>query len=154
MFTTEEIKYTIDRLEHLMYGYNYEVSFGIDVLESCRTLENFFSQLKLAYKDLKPETTQLVPLTETAFWEEVDFGFAFHGDSAAGLTLSPEKEEALKREQTRYKSFVQHFLSDTTKIYSYPDEEGIPFYVVFWGYAFILLNDDRPSLFIYGAASD
>lgn len=154
MFMTEEIKDTLDRLENLMYGYNYEVSFGIDIFENCRTLEDFYSQLKLTYKDLKPETSQLVSFTETGFWEEVDFGFAFRGDSDAGLTLSAEKDEALRQEQTKFKDYVQRFLSDKTKIYSYPGEEGIPFYVVYWGYAFILLNDDKPSLFVFAAASD
>ena len=137
-----------------MYGYNYEVSFGIDVFNDCKTLDDFYSQLKLTYKDTKPETSQSVPFNETDFWKEVDFGFSFRGDSGAGLTLSGEKEEALRREQTKFKAFVQRFLSGKTKIYSYPSEEGIPFYVVYWGYAFILLNDDKPSLFIYGAASD
>lgn len=152
--TTKNPKDTLDRLEHLMYGYNYAVSFGIDLFEDCKTLGDFYSQLILTHKDIKPETSQLVTFNEADFWEEVDFGFAFRGDKAAGLTLSPEKEKALREEQTRYKSFIQQFVSDKTKIYSYPGEEGIPFYVVYWGYAFILLNDDKPSLFIYGAASD
>lgn len=152
--TTNKPKDILDRLEHLMHGYNYEVSLGVDLLEKCNTLEDFYSQLKLIHKDIKPEASQLATFNEADFWEEVNFGFTFRGDETAGLALSPEEEKALTREQAEYKSFIQKFLSDDTKIYSYPNEEGIPFYMVYWGYAFILLNDDRPSLFIYGAASD
>lgn len=149
-----EIKATLNTLEHLMYGYNYQVSLGIDIFEDCKTLDDFYRQVRLRYKDIKPENRQPVHLSETDFWEEIDYGFAFRGDGSAGLTLTLRKEEKLRLEKTKYKSFVQQFLSQRTKIYSYPDEEGIPFYVVYWGYAFILLNDDGPSLFLFGAASD
>ena len=45
--TTKNPKDTLDRLEHLMYGYNYAVSFGIDLFEDCKTLGDFYSQLIL-----------------------------------------------------------------------------------------------------------
>ncbi|MCX6319533.1 MAG: hypothetical protein NTW29_19810 [Bacteroidetes bacterium] len=145
---------TLDRLKKLMYGYNYQISLEIDLIEKCNTLEDVYAELKTIYKDIRPGEYEQISYTEAAFWEEINSGLDFRGDPTAGLILSPEKEKRLKEEQVKYKSLIKQFITEKTKIYYYPGKTGIPFYVVYWGYAFILLNEGMPSLFIYGAASD
>ncbi len=152
--TVKEIKHTTKRLEHLMQGFNYEVTYGIDTFDSCTTLDDFNRKLKEIHTDTRPNDVKPILFDNPSFWEEIDFGLTFRGDSAAGLSLSPEREKELLIEQTEYKEFIKHFISDKTKIYSYPDEQGIPGYIVYWGYSFILLNTDSQSLFVYGSASD
>ncbi len=67
-----------------MYGCNYETFFGIDVFGDCKTLDEFYGQLKLGYKALKPEATELVSFNKIDIWKEVDFALHF---VATGLTV-------------------------------------------------------------------
>jgi hypothetical protein len=152
--TLVNIKQVLERLEHLMYGYNYCVTYGIDVFDSCTTIKEFNIKLKQTYRDSRPSETKLTRVEIIDFWEEIDFGLTYRGDDTSGLKLSAEKEEQLLGEQSKYKTFIKDYITGSTKIYSYLNEGDIPGYVVWWGYAFVLLNDDRPTVFVYGSASD
>ncbi len=151
---TDDIKETIDRLQHLIYGYNYQVTYGIDDFDLCDTLDVLINKLKEMYSDSVPNETALILFSTKDFWEEVDFGLTYRGDHTSGLILTVEKESQLLIEQKKYKAFIETYVSGSTKIYNYSDSIGIPGYIVWWGYAFLLLNNDRPSLFIYASASD
>ena len=137
-----------------MYGHNYQVTFGVDIFDNCITTDDFKKKLKQTYPTSRPESIDLIQFNKTDFWEEIDYGMTYRGDNTAGLKLSSKKEEQLVTEQLSYKTFIDQFISDKTEIYSYPDEEGIPGYAVYWKFAFFVINVDRPSLFIYGSASD
>ena len=80
-----------------MYGYNYDVAFGLDIFDNCPTLHEFKKQLCKKYNNLKEENFQPVFLDEAEFWEEVNFGLSYRGDQAAGLKLTLEKQEKLFR---------------------------------------------------------
>jgi hypothetical protein len=144
----------LDKLEQLMYGYNYQVTFGIETFENCSNLEDFKISLKKKFPLSKPENSNPVLFEVADFWEEVNFGLNYRGDSSAGLTLDERSKEKLETLQIAYKDLLSQFINDETKIYSYPDEEGIPGYPVYWVYRFILLNDNDECFFIYGSSSD
>lgn len=150
----ERIEDTIKRLENLMYGHNYQVTFGVNLFMDCYNFDNFRGKLKQLYKDSKPDKVQPIPLTEKEFWEDIDNAFRFRGDSIAGLTLSESKADILEKEQAKYKAFIKQFIDEESKIYSYPDEEVIPAYAVFWDFRFIVFAKENKCLFIFGAASD
>jgi hypothetical protein len=154
MTVKNEITETLRRLEKLMYGYNYEVTCGLDIFDNCGTIDAFQEQLNERYKKVKAEGFHPILFDEAEFWEEVNFGLNYRGDDAAGLKLTTAKEEKLLNEQERFKTFINNFIGGTTKIYSYPDELGIGGYEVYWGFTFLLLNVDKPSLLIYASASD
>jgi len=150
----EIIKSMVDNLKHQMSGHNYQVTFGVDIFDNCITTDDFKRKLKQTYPNSRPESIDLIQFDKTDFWEEIDYGMTYCGDNTAGLKLSSKKEEQLLTEQSNFKVFIDRFISNKTEIYSYPDEEGIPGYAVYWEFAFIVINMDRPSLFIYGSASD
>lgn len=150
----KSIRETLSRLEKLMYGHNYEVTFGLDIFDNCPTIATFQKQLKERYNKVKPENFQTISFDEADFWEEVNFGLTYRGDNGAGLNLNEEQEEKLLNEQAKFKTFINQFLSGTTKIYCYPEELGMGGYIVFWGFTLLLLNQDKPSLLIYASASD
>ncbi len=129
-----QIEDTISRLENLMYGYNYQVTFGLEILENCSNLDDFKNELKRLYKDSRPEKIQPIRITESDFWEGIDYALNYRGDSNAGLSLSENQEGDLEKEKAKYKAFIQQCIDKETEIFSYPDEEGIPAYAVFWDF--------------------
>jgi len=150
----ENMRDILDQLEHLMYGYNYQVTFGIDIFENCTNLDEFKINLKNRFPDSKPELANLILCDIADFWDEINFGLNYRGDSVAGLTLDEKKSEKLEILQLAYKDLLRQFINEKTKIYSYPDEEGIPGYPVYWDYRFVMKTDDDKCLFIYGSSSD
>ena len=151
---SENISDLIKRLEHLMYGYNYQVTLGIDVFENCPNLDYFKNEFKKKYPLSKPETINLVPISIVDFWEEIDFGFNYRGDKSSGLTLDKKQQDQLEKLLASYKDFIHQYLNEKTKIYYYPDEEGIPGYPVFWDYSFVVQTDNNKFVFVYGSSSD
>jgi hypothetical protein len=49
---------------------------------------------------------------------------------------------------------VKRFIQPNSKIYAYPDMQGIPGYPVFWDYRYIIFSESGQALFTYGACSD
>jgi hypothetical protein len=144
----------IYKLEHIMYGHNYQVKFGVDLFQECPDLEEFKIRLKKKYPRTKPESVALITMTISDFWDEIDVGFTYRGDDAAGLNLSKKEEENLEILQKEYKDLTAKYIVDAKSILSYPDETGIPGYPVYWDYRFILQLRDDTFLFIYASASD
>ena len=144
----------LDELEHLMYGNNYQVTFGIDIFENCINIDDFIIRLRERFPHSKPENTKLIPFNVEHFWDEINFGLTYRGDGISGLKLDKKKNEELEKLQLAYKDLLKQFINENTKIYSYPDDEGIPGYPVYWDYRFIIQNDHDKCLFIYGSSSD
>jgi hypothetical protein len=152
--TFEDLKTTLYRLEKVMYGYNYEVSYGMDIFENCATVEEFKMNLKKTYPGSKPNEISLIPITVNDFWEEINFGLSYRGDTWAGLRLDEKGQGTFEKLEKDYKDFICEHIDNTTQFYSYPDTSGIPGYPVFWDYRFVLESSKRKFLFIYASASD
>lgn len=152
--TSQSMKDILDQLEHLMYGYNYQVTFGIEIFENCTNVEEFKINLKKRFPSSRPEIANLIPFAAADFWDEVNSGLNYRGDSTAGLNLDEKKSEKLEKLQLAYKDFLRQFMNENTKIFSYPDEKGIPGYPVYWDYRFVMQTDNDKYVFIYGSSSD
>jgi len=68
----EEITHLISKLQRLMLGYNYQITFGVDFFENCSTLESFKTKLKETHEDSQPDAKIPVPVTTEEFWIEID----------------------------------------------------------------------------------
>src|SRR5438552_2932522 len=119
----EEIIY---RMEQLMYGVNYEVCFGVEIFDDCSTIENFKLRLKEKFPFSYPEKIDLISFTMKDFWKEINYGLDYRGGNSVGLFLNNEDENRLQMHQVIYKDFINQFLNGGSKIYSYPDMDGIP----------------------------
>jgi hypothetical protein len=93
-------------------------------------------------------------MTISDLCEEIDFRLSYRSDNSAGVRLTEDKQKQFELLQKKYKEYIAQHIDHMTQIYSYPDETGIPGYLVFWNYRFILLSKKGSSLFIYGSASD
>ena len=149
-----DIKKTLGRLRKLMYGFNYQVTIDLNVFDNCTTVEVFHKLLADKYKKANPAAFQPRVVDKGDFWKEVNFGLMFRGDRSSGLRLTSSKEEELLREQQVLKDFISQFISEETQIYSYPEDLGVPSYIVDWGFIYLLLNKDKAALLFYASASD
>jgi hypothetical protein len=154
MTESYNIKENLNRLEKLMYGHNYEVTIGVDIFENCPTIEIFQKQLSDKYEKVKPQNFQPILFNKEDFWTDVKLGLEYRGDNVGGLKLTPKAESDLLKEQQNFTAFINYFISEKTKFYSYPEDLGMTGYIVYWGFTFLLLNPESPSLLIYGSASD
>src|SRR5689334_19860310 len=97
------IPHILDQLEHLMYGHNYEVTFGIDRFTNCTTLEAFAINLKKVYPDARPENVTPIKVDGNHLWEEINFGLNYRGDKESGLSLTEDRQKLLEEIQDAYK---------------------------------------------------
>lgn len=148
------MKEALKSLERKMYGHNYEVHFGVEIIDNCETVNEVCIKLCIKYADSRFLKVQPKSINEIFLWESINYGFAYRGDDAAGLELTGEKGKSLIIEKANYESFIRQYLTKTTEIFSYPEESDMPYVFVFWGYSFILFNPNKKSLFIYGISSD
>lgn len=150
----QNLNTTIYELQQLLYGYNYEVIFGVEIFNNCDNLEEFKVQLKKKFPGSKPESVTPIPVTTADLLDEIEFALDYRGDNAAGVQLSGSKLERFLHLKAFLLNFINESIHPDSKVYSYPDETGIPGYPVWWDYRFILFSGGRKALFIYGAASD
>ena len=148
------IKTSLYRLEKLMYGYNFEVCFGIELFDDCTSYESFKTKLKKTFPDSTPENVIAVEVDSLSFWEEINHCLNHRGDRSEGYWLDNNNQEQIESEQKKYTDYLATFVSDNAKIFAYPDEKGIPGYSVYWDYRFIIFGEKGSCLFIYGSASD
>lgn len=99
------------RLERKMYGYNYEVHFGIEALDNCATMNEVCKKLSIKYADTRFYDIQPKLTDKLTLWDSINYGFAYRGDHAAGLELTLDKEKYLLIEKGEYESFLRQFLT-------------------------------------------
>lgn len=150
---TSNIYDIIKQIEHLMYGYNFEVCIGIDIFNG-KTTADFKKAVKEKYPDTNPDLYPLLSLDKDEFLSDIIDKFNFRGDKGAGLTLTEEKEIKLKALQQKYLDYIGQFINEQTKYFYYSDPEGIPGYPVFWDYRYVLFADNDKIILVYGSSSD
>lgn len=154
MITSRDINIVLSELQKLLCGYNYEVLFGVKIFDNCITKEDFQAALKAVFPNARPETVEFVPMTAEDFFTEIEFALDYRGDNGAGVVLSGSKLERFAIFKEAFLNILQEWLNPDSKIFSYPDELGIPGYPVWWDFRFIIFNNKTSVIFIYGAASD
>jgi hypothetical protein len=137
-----------------MYGHNYEVTFGMKLFDDCSGIDDFRVKLKETFKDSQPGIAQIVPVNNTDFWEEINYAFTYRGEYNAGLKLNEKDEAELANTQNIYRNFINGFIDNHTKIYSYLDPQGIPGDPIYWYFRFLIFVGGDSCLFIYGSSSD
>lgn len=150
---------TIDNLlkqiQKLLYGVNYEVTLGIEILEGCASIEDINKAIKKKFSTTNIESINVVAVTEQDFLNDINEKLDYRGDGFGSyLTLSAEKATTLQLKQKDLRALISGYITKDTILYSYPFLECIPGYSVYWEYSFVLLNTSGSSLFIYGSASD
>ena len=154
MENNQDIDVILYKLEQLLYGYNYQVTFGIETFGNCHTIKDFKIRLKEKFPDTKPESVIPIPTSIEALLAEIDFALEYREDNAAGVKLTASEIEEFTSLKEGFLAFLHARISPESVILSYPDEKGIPGYPVFWDYRFIILSPNTDALFVFGSSSD
>ena len=133
-----EMEQLLKQLEHLMYGYNYQVTFGWLRLEGCHNQKDCLLEIKKNLRDSVIES--FIEKTENELWEEVEFGLNSRGDETAGLELDQSQEVAVSGVQAKYRTAISKYLVERTEILSLRSFDGIPGYPVYWDFNNVLVN--------------
>ncbi|MFQ6395635.1 hypothetical protein ACLMAJ_19495 [Nocardia sp. KC 131] len=138
-------------LERVMHGLNYAPSFGLLRLPAGLSLGAAQAAVIATY----PQATFPNPILSDVdtLWDEIDYGFHYRGDTGSGLTLSLAEETRLQDLQERYRNFARSSIGPGSVIYT-GGFAGLPGYPVFWDFRYIVLNEDRNGLLLFGSASD
>jgi hypothetical protein len=150
----DSIKSTLYRLEELMYGYNFEVNFGIECFENCNSIDDFKIKLRKAFPETRPEEAPFFEVDSASFWQNLNECLTYRGDKSEDYYLGDENKLQIELEQNKYTDFLKKFLSNNSKIYEYADERGIPGYPVWWDFRYFIFGENDLCIFIYGSASD
>jgi hypothetical protein len=140
------------QLEHFMYGYNYQVTYGFEILYGIKTIEETKKQIKKIFNDADVDKITNSNITE--FWELIENALTYRGDDSSGLKLDKDQELNLQILQNRYREFLKKYIKENSEIIQFLDYRGFPGYPVWWDYYFALINNDGNSIFVYGASSD
>jgi hypothetical protein len=138
-------------LERVMQGLNYAPTLGLLRLPAGLSLEAAQAAVIATY----PRATFPNPILSDVdtLWDEIDYGFHYRGDAGSGLTLSLAEETRLQDLQERYRNFVRSSIGPGSIVYT-GGFAGLPGYPVFWDFRYIVLNEDRDGLLLFGSASD
>ena len=150
----EDLNTVLYKLQQLLYGYNYEVLFGVESFNNCEDLDNFKLRLKKRFPNSMAESIVPVPVSVEDFWREIEFALGYRGDSTAGVQIDEEKFGQFLMLKAYFSNFLRESIKPNSEIYSYPDVEGIPGYPVWWDFRFIILSNGFNAIFVYGSASD
>lgn len=150
----DDIKVCLYQLGKLMYGFNFEAVFGIELFTNCYSYNELKSTFKNSFPDSRIEDVQLVGFDQPSFWEELNYCLSYRGDKSSGSFLPDTNEKEINGKQQIFTEYLHKFITNDSKIYSYPDIEGIPGYPVFWDFRFLIFNKSGECLFVYGSLSD
>jgi hypothetical protein len=149
-----DLNNVLHKLQQVLYGYNYEVTFGVEIFNNCETLEEFKLLLKNKFPDSRPDSVEIVPVTNDEFWEEIEYALEYRGDSSAGVQLDHSDQRQFLLLKNHYVNYLRTHVEPNSKVFLYPDEWGIPGYPVFWDFRFVILSKGAVAIFVYGSASD
>lgn len=149
----ERIKKLNKILENKMTGINYVTEWDIIELGSAYNLQDLKNKVYAVLPDSKEVAIEFERTNLTEFWNAINTGFYFRGDSAAGMNLNTLEEENLNVIQDEYKTELKFFLKQSNEIYTFNFEDCLPLYPVFWGFCFVIGNWQNWYL-IYGVSSD
>ena len=136
------------RIEHLLYGINYEVWFNLyGPGDSDASLESAIR--KLISNDC--EVSGVVPSTPKAAEKEIMDMVLYEGDTGSGpIDLEKKKEEIIK---LMGDVFSRISLQDADIVSEFSFRSGHPAYPVFWDFAFDIHSNGERWIFI-GCSSD
>lgn len=148
------LKDIIDQIERQMSGLNYAITLGVAELGKCKDLDAIKASIKKTFPDSDAFNVELNETTEQDFWSILNDTFAYRGDEGSGLDLTIQEEEQLSAIQNEFKNALKERFLNNPKVYSYPDETGIPGNPVFWDYRFVICTVNNECIFVFASASD
>ena len=142
---------TLNQLEKLLYGINYETHFQSKLISKSPDLQIAVNRLNADYtKNLR--STDLHRVSYPGLKKQIIDHFSYKGFKSSGPELSPARQEELTSTVNKlWQVLQQKFNLSSTAIYSLPEIQTW----IFWGFCFFIVSKERNAIYLFeGGASD
>ncbi|MCY1081564.1 hypothetical protein [Archangium lansingense] len=145
------------QLERLVSGFNYSITLDVKALD-LPGAELPLNEVMLAcYPESQPHLVHVRQVSLEEMKTDVDSCLRYEGDEAAGPQFTAARREKLEQEllPAFWRGLAELIPYPEAELHSYPDERGLPGYVVFWSFAYVLHHRaQRRCVVITGSSSD
>lgn len=150
----ENISELADHVSNLMVDWNYHPDIYILEITEVETLEDILATIKQEFEDTHPFEEKHIPCTRDEMFDDLRRCFAPDHNPNSDLTVNDIPKAAVKEAWQELLQEIDKYIDDNSKIYASSLEDGLPILDIFWKFAYIILNKDGKSLFLFGAAYD
>jgi hypothetical protein len=148
---------TLRQIEKLLYGINYAVTLSVSAAKLPTSDLPVNEMMSVLYPESTPHSATILPVRSEELVTDVTECLTYNGDASSGPQFTAKRFEQLSK--ILIPSFWQQ-LSDlapleSSTIFSYSSDAGLPGYNVFWFFAYLVHHSD-PSrcIVITGMSSD
>jgi hypothetical protein len=151
------LRSTLKQIENLLYGNNYAVALSVNAA-TLKMSDLPFNELMLVlYPKSTPHNATILPVCPEELMADVTGCLLYEGDNSSGPQLSDRRLKTLS--ETLLPEFWRQLgaLSplQSSSIYSYSSDMGLPGYFVFWFFAYLIhYSDTNRCVAITGMSSD
>jgi hypothetical protein len=146
------IKDILKGLEKLLYGYNYECHFQLELIVESTDITAARDKINSTYNlDCQKDQT-IAPISFKDFKTDINDKLSYRGDRGAGLDLSQSQEKKFQQEINKLWTLIENeFSPDATTIFIHPEI----YTWIFWGFCFLIVSNEREKIYLFeGLSSD
>lgn len=152
-----QIRSACSQLETVLYGLNYQVT--VEVVGQTYTGDSLpvADFIRIVYPKSEPHLASTMKVDRQTMRSELTANLSHEGDSGAGPQFTPERRSRVNAQllPSLFKHLDHLMAPESTVIYSYNSDVGLPGYYMFWFSAFVLDNTaSQTALILSAVASD
>lgn len=152
-----ELKSICDQLETVLYGLNYQVTVEAAGREYSAGGLPINEIMRVMYPYSEPHLATLTPIERETMEAAVTASFNWEGDSGSGPNFTPEEREKMNAQllPSLIEGLARLAPSETSDVYSYSSDVGLPGYYTYWFEAYVLHDTESGTVLCFTAvASD
>lgn len=154
MQETKHISELADHVSDLMVDWNYHPDIYILEITEVETLEDVLETIKQEFENTHPFEEKHILCTKDEMFDDLRQCFAPDHNPHHDLTARDIPKTSVREAWQGLLQEIEKYIDDNSKIYASSLEDGLPIMYIFWRFAYIILNKDGKSLFLFGAAYD
>ncbi|HEX6258828.1 MAG TPA: hypothetical protein VFZ48_05085 [Candidatus Saccharimonadales bacterium] len=138
----------------MMVDWNYIPTLYVGEVTEIETFEDLLATIKSVFEDTEPFEEEYFPCTKDEMFAEIRKCFAWDEKSHNTNTLRDIPKATVRKAQEDLLKEIDRYITEDSEVCATTIEDGLPVVDIFWFFSYVIYNKDRPSLFIFGAASD
>ncbi len=151
------IRSTLTQIEKLLYGYNYAITLSVNAATLPVSNLPIKELMTVFYPESTPHNAKILPVGSEALVNDVTECLTYDGDASAGPQFTGERIEQLTG--TLIPNYWRQVGAlaplESSSIFSYSSDVGLPGYYVFWFFAYLIHHSDAGRcVVITGMSSD
>jgi hypothetical protein len=143
-----------EQLAYTLTDWNYIPTIGVLEVDGAETLDDVKRAIKKEFPDTEPFEEKFYSFTKEKMFKMLRQYMEHDQTPTRDMTVHDIPKETVKRELAAFLDRLETHVAEGSAIYWSGMEKGLPMSYIFWEFAFVVVNKDGKSLFLYGAASD